>query len=65
MGPADANQRLSQRRARAVADYLQRHFGVAAARLVPRGYGESMPLAGNDTPEGRQQNRRVVFKRLD
>ena len=52
------NSQLSQRRARAVAEYLAAH-GVTAARLNAVGKGESHPIAGNDTPEGRAQNRRV------
>jgi OOP family OmpA-OmpF porin len=52
------NQKLSERRAQAVADYLSSH-GVSANRLRPRGFGESRPVASNDTEEGRAQNRRV------
>lgn len=57
-GDAAANQRLSEARARAVSAYLQRH-GVAADRLTASGVGEAQPVASNDTPEGRRQNRRV------
>ncbi len=60
VGADDANQALSQARARAVADYVAGR-GVAARRVVARGYGESRPAAGNDTEEGRQRNRRVEF----
>lgn len=52
------NERLSLRRAEAVRAYLERH-GVAASRLTVKGFGESNPVASNDTPEGRAQNRRV------
>jgi len=59
------NQKLSERRAKAVYDYLTSN-GVDAARLVgPNGYGESRPIApntnpdGSDNPEGRAQNRRT------
>jgi OOP family OmpA-OmpF porin len=52
------NQKLSERRAAAVASYLAAH-GVTASRLHTRGYGESHPVASNDTDEGRAQNRRV------
>ena len=52
------NSQLSQRRARAVADYLAAH-GVAASRLHAVGKGEAYPIASNDTSEGRRQNRRV------
>jgi OOP family OmpA-OmpF porin len=53
------NQGLSQRRADAVKDFLARRFGIDAARLDAMGFGETRPIAGNDTPEGRQVNRRV------
>lgn len=52
------NMELSQRRAAAVADWLQAH-GVAANRLSVIGKGETEPVADNDTAEGRQLNRRV------
>ena len=52
------NQRLSERRANAVRDYMVAH-GIAAARITTRGYGESKPIASNKTAEGRSQNRRV------
>jgi outer membrane protein OmpA-like peptidoglycan-associated protein len=52
------NERLSLRRADAVRDYLARH-GVAASRMTVKGFGKSDPVASNETPEGRAQNRRV------
>ena len=52
------NQKLSERRAQAAVDYLVSK-GVDASRLQPTGYGESKPVASNDTAEGRAQNRRV------
>ena len=52
------NQALSERRAQAVYIYLISH-GVAADRLTWIGYGLTRPVAPNDTPEGRQRNRRV------
>lgn len=55
------NQTLSERRAGAVADYLVMR-GVESARLETLGYGETQPIASNDTPEGRAQNRRVEIK---
>lgn len=58
---ADYNQALSERRAKAVYDYLVAH-GVDARRLTWAGYGYSRPAATNATPEGRQQNRRVEIK---
>lgn len=57
-GPKDYNQELSVERAQSVADFLTSQ-GVSEERLVIRGYGESQPVATNETPEGRQQNRRV------
>jgi len=60
VGPETYNQGLSERRAKAVADVLINEHGIAASRLRPRGYGESRPVATNDTAEGRQQNRRVM-----
>jgi len=55
------NQTLSERRAQSVADYLASH-GVARARMGIRGYGETQPIASNDTEVGRAQNRRVEIK---
>ena len=52
------NQGLSERRAQSVADWLAGQ-GVDPARLKIKGWGESQPIAGNETAEGRQQNRRV------
>ena len=57
-GAPDYNQRLSEERARSVAEYLTSQ-GVLADRLLVAGRGESEPIASNDTPEGRSQNRRV------
>jgi outer membrane protein OmpA-like peptidoglycan-associated protein len=57
-GEEDFNYELSQKRARAVADELAAN-GVVSARIRTRGEGESRPVATNDTPEGRAQNRRV------
>lgn len=53
------NQQLSERRAAAVRRSLISTYGVDAGRLESAGYGETQPVAGNETPEGRQQNRRV------
>lgn len=59
-GDADANMRLSERRAQAVLDYMVR-AGLPADRLHAVGYGQSQPLASNDTAEGKAQNRRIEF----
>jgi len=55
------NQTLSERRARAVADYLSGQ-GVQPVRIGTRGYGETQPIAPNDTDPGRAANRRVEVK---
>jgi OOP family OmpA-OmpF porin len=60
IGPAEYNMRLSERRAESVKDYLVNKGGVDADRLCTKGYGETRPIADNDTKEGRQKNRRVV-----
>jgi outer membrane protein OmpA-like peptidoglycan-associated protein len=52
---------LSENRAKSVADYLSTR-GVTSARVGARGFGASQPLASNDTPDGRQKNRRVEIK---
>ena len=52
------NQRLSVQRATAVQEYLARQ-GVTASRMTVRGFGKTNPVASNETPEGRAQNRRV------
>ena len=53
------NQRLSQRRAESVKQWLVRNEAIAADRLSTRGAGESRPVASNDDESGRQRNRRV------
>jgi outer membrane protein OmpA-like peptidoglycan-associated protein len=55
------NQTLSERRSQSVAAYLFSH-GVARERIGTRGYGETQPIASNDTDAGRAQNRRVEIK---
>jgi OOP family OmpA-OmpF porin len=59
-GDQNANQMLSERRAQSVADYLLRG-GLPANRFTPVGYGSTQPVAGNDTDEGKAQNRRIDF----
>lgn len=56
----DYNQQLSAARANAVRAYIISKFGIAANRLSAVGYGESRPIADNDTNAGRQRNRRVI-----
>ncbi len=60
-GAASYNQSLSEKRAKAVADYLVSQ-GVDGGVLSSKGMGESSPIADNDTTEGRAQNRRVELK---
>lgn len=64
VGKDDYNQDLSERRAGAVKDLLVAR-GIAAGRISAVGHGESLPVADNKTPAGRQQNRRVeiVFEK--
>ena len=57
-GTSEHNMVLSERRANSVRDYLVSQ-GLPGSQITARGYGESMPKASNDTPEGRQLNRRV------
>ena len=57
-GTEQYNQGLSERRAKAVTDYALSK-GLAGGRITTVGHGESMPVASNDTEEGRRQNRRV------
>jgi outer membrane protein OmpA-like peptidoglycan-associated protein len=65
IGDADANLRLSQKRAAEIIRWLHRNEGIPSQMLVGRGMGESQPVAGNtlpdgrDNPAGRAHNRRV------
>lgn len=60
-GKADKNLKLSEDRAKAVADYLAKK-GVAKDRLESKGFGQERPAASNDTAAGRDTNRRVEFR---
>ena len=55
------NMRLSQDRAEAVVSRLINQFGIEPDRLQAVGYGESVPIADNSTPLGREKNRRVLM----
>jgi outer membrane protein OmpA-like peptidoglycan-associated protein len=57
-GSSEYNQQLSERRANAVGQYLEGQ-GLRADRVITVGAGETRPVASNETPEGRQANRRV------
>jgi len=54
------NQKLSEARAKSVMEKMT-ELGISAERLTSKGHGETIPMAGNDTPEGKAQNRRVEF----
>jgi len=58
-GTVKYNQRLSQKRAESVRQYMIDNFGVDGTKLSAKGYGELKPIATNDTEEGRQTNRRT------
>ena len=60
VGNDDANLKLSDQRAKAVYDYVIGK-GIPADRLRYKGYGESQPIADNNTAAGRAKNRRTVF----
>jgi outer membrane protein OmpA-like peptidoglycan-associated protein len=60
VGAAAMNKSLSGRRAASVVDWLVKH-GIDKARLSSVGFGMERPIDSNDTPEGRQNNRRVEF----
>ncbi|MFN8115683.1 MAG: OmpA family protein [Bacteroidia bacterium] len=62
-GSDEYNQKLSQSRSQSVVTYLIGK-GIATDRLVAKGYGETVPVATNDTEAGRQENRRTEFKIL-
>lgn len=59
-GEEAANQKLSEARSKAVMDKMI-ELGIAKDRLTSKGHGESKPMSGNDSPEGKAQNRRVEF----
>jgi outer membrane protein OmpA-like peptidoglycan-associated protein len=58
VGSDDYNQRLSESRIASVRRYLTER-GISTDRLTTKAFGESRPVNSNDTPEGRQKNRRV------
>ena len=58
IGTDEFNQRLSEQRAEAVRDYFVAQ-GISAQSITARGLGKMQPIASNDTPDGRQRNRRV------
>jgi len=64
-GDEDHNLELSQSRAFAVRDFLIESYAIEPDRLAAAGFGESRPVDENDTPEGRQNNRRVELVKLN
>lgn len=60
IGDGEHNQLLSEKRAKAVAEYLMGN-GIPASRTRFKGCGSAQPVANNNTPQGRQMNRRVEF----
>jgi len=60
-GSISSRWELSSLRATAVARYLHEHSGLDPRRLVASGFGEFRPVKGNDTPEGREANSRIVL----
>jgi OOP family OmpA-OmpF porin len=63
-GSEDLNQKLSEQRALMISDYLAAK-GIDSNRLTVRGYGELVPIADNNSDEGRAINRRIEFKIVD
>lgn len=59
-GDDASNMKLSEVRANAILDRIV-NLGIDGSRLTSKGYGESKPMTGNDSPEGKAQNRRVEF----
>lgn len=64
VGSPESNVQLSWNRAQSVKDYLVRYFNLPAEQIYVLGLGESLPIAGNDTAQGRQLNRRIEFQVL-
>ena len=63
-GSARKNQALSEKRVQTIKTYLVQHFRLAPERILAVGYGSTRPIATNDTPDGRSQNRRVEVVNL-
>jgi OOP family OmpA-OmpF porin len=59
VGGAEYNQKLSQRRAESVVKTLVDTFGINSSRLTAKGFGETRPIASNNTDAGKQKNRRI------
>ena len=61
-GGDESNMALSRSRAEAVGDYLNAELGIATFRISAVGYGETRPIANNETPQGRTRNRRIDIR---
>jgi outer membrane protein OmpA-like peptidoglycan-associated protein len=64
VGSEHDNQVLSQKRAESVRHYLLQHFPLNPANLTAAGYGQTDPIASNETPEGRKKNQRIQVVNL-
>ena len=64
VGAAAANQGLSEKRAASVRQFLIDNYSVDGTRLTAKGLGSTKPVGSNDTPEGRQNNRRVELVKM-
>ena len=62
VGSPETNIKLSKERAKSVRQYLLQTYGLPQTMVSAQGYGEANPIASNDSLEGREKNRRVVFK---
>ncbi len=62
-GAEDYNQQLSEKRAAAVKNLLT-NLGIDASRMQTKGIGESVPVSDNNSPEGKANNRRVEFIKI-
>jgi len=60
-GDPKRNKKLSDDRSKAVMEFLAKKEGIEAARLTAKGWGSEKPVAGNDSEDGREKNRRVEF----
>jgi len=58
VGTPEANTKLSKERAESVRDYLLKTYGLPPNLLIAQGLGATQPIASNDTPDGREKNRR-------
>jgi OOP family OmpA-OmpF porin len=65
VGPEEYNIKLGRRRAESVKQYLTEIMLIEDTRISLRSYGEARPVATNDTPEGRQKNRRAMIIQLE